>query len=124
MKKVLGDVTSLNVTMLRAGVQAGGLDVMNVVPAKAEAGFDIRISPHMDPNEMKSKLDLWCEEVTQSTMGLPKGSYIFNITVRTGYSLLCFHSLPLVVLINLDDCTILQSGIFKNLLFSTITIDF
>jgi aminoacylase len=73
MKKVLGDVTSLNVTMLRAGVQAGGLDVMNVVPARAEAGFDIRISPHMDPNEMKSKLDLWCEEVTQNTTGLPKG---------------------------------------------------
>jgi aminoacylase len=72
-KKVLGDVTSLNITMLRAGVQAGGLDVMNVVPAHAEAGFDIRISPHMDPSEMKSTLDLWCEEVTASTPNLPKG---------------------------------------------------
>jgi aminoacylase len=72
-KKVLGDVTSLNITLLRAGVQAGGKDVLNVVPAYAEAGFDIRISPHMDPAEMRSTLDLWCEEVTASTTNLPKG---------------------------------------------------
>lgn len=72
-KKVLGDVTSLNVTLLRAGVQAGGKDVMNVVPARAEACFDIRVSPNMDPSEMKNTLDLWCEEVTASTAGLPKG---------------------------------------------------
>ena len=72
-KTVLGDVTSLNVTMLRAGVQSGGKDVVNVVPQQAEAGFDIRISPHIEPSTMKETLDLWCEEVTKSTVGLPKG---------------------------------------------------
>lgn len=72
-KKALGDVTSLNITMLKAGVQVNGENVMNVVPAHAEAGFDIRISPHMDPSEMKNTLDLWCEEVTASTTNLPAG---------------------------------------------------
>ena len=72
-KNVLGDVTSLNVTMLRAGVQSGGKDVVNVVPAVAEAAFDIRISPHVEPARMKETLDLWCEEVTKATPGLPAG---------------------------------------------------
>ena len=36
-------MTSLNVTMLRAGVVSGGNDVINVVPPSAEAGFDIRM---------------------------------------------------------------------------------
>ena len=72
-KTVLGDVTSLNVTMLRAGVQSGGKDVVNVVPARAEAAFDIRISPHIEPSTISNTLDLWCEEVTKSTVGLHKG---------------------------------------------------
>jgi len=41
--KGLGDVTSMNVTMLRAGVAANGADVINVVPPFAEAGLDIRM---------------------------------------------------------------------------------
>jgi aminoacylase len=63
-KKSLGDVTSLNMTVLRAGVSAGGVDVLNVIPSEAEAGFDIRISPLIEPYEMADKLSLWCEEVT------------------------------------------------------------
>jgi len=44
-KKKLGDVTTLNLTMLRCGVTLdGGLKYMlNVVPALAEAGFDVRL---------------------------------------------------------------------------------
>jgi aminoacylase len=72
-KKSIGDVTSLNVTLLRAGMQAGGEDVMNVVPAKAEVGFDIRISPHIPPKQIADTIDTWCQEVTASTTGLPKG---------------------------------------------------
>jgi len=66
-KKGLGDVTSLNVTMLRAGVVAAGDDVINVVPPYAEAGFDIRIAPHVDPQEVSDMLTLWCEEVSTTT---------------------------------------------------------
>jgi aminoacylase len=66
----LGDVTTLNVTMLRAGVQAGGKDVLNVVPPTAEAGFDIRISPHTDPKEIAETITTWCKEVECQTTGL------------------------------------------------------
>jgi aminoacylase len=62
----LGDVTSLNVTLLRAGVSAGGKDVLNVVPASAEAGFDIRISPSQPCDEVEAILNKWCEEVNAS----------------------------------------------------------
>jgi aminoacylase len=72
----LGDVTSLNVTMLRAGVQAGGKDVINVVPSVAEAGFDVRISPHMNPDDFAATLDTWCQEVQSTTTGLPAGGGI------------------------------------------------
>lgn len=65
-KKVLGDVTSLNLTVLRSGV-AGEVSALNVIPSTAEAIFDIRISPHTDPSQMSNKLDLWCRECTAST---------------------------------------------------------
>ena len=69
----IGDVTSLNVTMLRAGVQAGGKDIINVVPPMAEAGFDVRISPHTPTAEIENQITEWCQEVTRSTTGLGKG---------------------------------------------------
>jgi aminoacylase len=62
-KKTLGDVTSLNITTMQAGVDAGnGSLAKNVIPPVAKATFDIRISPHMNPDEMKDKLDGWCQE--------------------------------------------------------------
>eukprot|EP00050_Salpingoeca_kvevrii_P011550 m.16220 g.16220 ORF g.16220 m.16220 type:complete len:456 (+) comp3484_c0_seq1:29-1396(+) len=51
----LGDVTSVNMTIVQGGVQ------MNVVPAKMEAGFDIRIPPTVDLQEFKKTLDSWCQ---------------------------------------------------------------
>lgn len=71
--KTLGDVTSLNVTMLRAGVQANGKDVINVIPSTAEAALDIRVSPHVQPSEIKETLDLWCQEINTATPGLTDG---------------------------------------------------
>ncbi|KAJ2801199.1 adenylate cyclase [Coemansia guatemalensis] len=41
-RRTLGDVTTTNLTMLRAGVQH------NVVPDSAEVCFDIRMAPHID----------------------------------------------------------------------------
>ncbi len=58
----LGDVTSLNVTLLRAGLTVGSRDVLNVIPATAEAGFDIRISPHDDPAIITTMLDTWVQQ--------------------------------------------------------------
>jgi aminoacylase len=70
--RTLGDVTTLNLTVLRAGIQAGGHDVLNVVPASAEAAFDIRISPHTPMEEIKTMIDSWCDEANK-THGLPDG---------------------------------------------------
>jgi aminoacylase len=62
-KKTIGDVTSLNITVMKAGVDAGnGVMCKNMVPPTASAIFDIRISPNMEPVEMKANLDSWCQE--------------------------------------------------------------
>ena len=62
--KKLGDVTSLNLTVLKAGVSSDGGNsfAMNVIPTEAKAGFDIRITPHTKPAEIKEMIDKWCEE--------------------------------------------------------------
>jgi len=61
--KKLGDVTTLNLTMLQAGVTSDGgkTYALNVIPIEAKAGFDIRISPKMPHEEMKKTLDEWTE---------------------------------------------------------------
>jgi len=62
-RMALGDVTSLNITTIEAGVKAGNGDfVYNCVPPSAKLSMDIRISPHMDPNDMGELLDGWCRE--------------------------------------------------------------
>lgn len=63
-RSTLGDVTSLNITNIRSGIVAGGLDVLNVIPPVAELKLDIRISPHVDPSTVATMLDVWCEECT------------------------------------------------------------
>jgi aminoacylase len=62
----LGDVTSLNITTLQAGVRVADTYAYNVVPPQATASFDIRIPPHMPPQEMRTILDGWCQECSSS----------------------------------------------------------
>lgn len=64
--KTLGDVTSLNITTLQAGLAVGNTFAYNVVPSSAKLTLDIRISPHMPPTEMKGALDLWCRECSKA----------------------------------------------------------
>ncbi|PIO65717.1 hypothetical protein TELCIR_12595, partial [Teladorsagia circumcincta] len=52
----LGDVTTLNLTILNGGVQA------NVLPEKFEAYFDIRITPTTDFDEFERMLGKWCKD--------------------------------------------------------------
>ena len=49
----LGDVTSLNLTLVEGGVQ------FNVVPSEMSAGFDMRVSPWDNPEELSSLLEGW-----------------------------------------------------------------
>jgi len=58
----LGDVVSINCTMLKAGVLSGTCDyALNVIPTEAEAGFDIRIPPHIDIHEFEKLVHSWID---------------------------------------------------------------
>ena len=62
--KKLGDVVTVNLTMLEGGVSVDGGKTfsLNVVPTSARAGFDIRVPPSVSAAEMKGVLDAWCRE--------------------------------------------------------------
>mmetsp|Transcript_27888 Transcript_27888/g.61527 ORF Transcript_27888/g.61527 Transcript_27888/m.61527 type:complete len:331 (-) Transcript_27888:901-1893(-) len=65
-KTTLGDVTSLNITTLEAGMRVGGSYAYNVIPSIATCSLDIRISPKMRPIEMKNMLETWCQECSKA----------------------------------------------------------
>lgn len=73
----LGDVTSLNVTTLQAGVKSGNTFAFNCVPPTAECSLDIRITPHTDPKEIGNMLNQWCQECSKTDAPL-EWSYIGN----------------------------------------------
>ena len=54
----LGDVTTVNMTMISGGVQ------MNVVPNEFTLGFDFRITPTTNLVEFDEMLRKWSEEVS------------------------------------------------------------
>ncbi|EGC38242.1 hypothetical protein DICPUDRAFT_53427 [Dictyostelium purpureum] len=62
--KKLGDVTSLNLTVLKAGIPQDHSNnySYNVVPTQAEAGFDIRIPPTVNLEEFLQQLKDWTAE--------------------------------------------------------------
>ena len=74
VKKTLGDVTTLNLTQMNAGVYAGGKAVLNVIPTEAQASFDIRISPLVHPSEIANQIDNWCREAQATATNLPPHS--------------------------------------------------
>ena len=75
--KTLGDVTSLNITTLEAGVRVGNTYAYNCVPPVARCSLDIRISPHVEPAEIGAMLDDWCRECsTDSTESSLSWSFI------------------------------------------------
>lgn len=56
LKLPFGNVTSINLTMLKGGVQN------NVIPAEMSAIFDMRISPNTDIDAFEQQLNRWCDE--------------------------------------------------------------
>eukprot|EP01133_Synstelium_polycarpum_P010876 gene10876-12672_t len=62
--KKLGDVTTLNLTVLKAGVGEGPFPnySYNVIPTVAEAGFDIRIPPTVNLEEFMKQIEEWTAE--------------------------------------------------------------
>ncbi|XP_071960681.1 aminoacylase-1-like [Antedon mediterranea] len=54
--KTLGDVTTVNLTVLEGG------EACNVVPQQFKATFDIRIPPSVDLEEFEKKMNKWVED--------------------------------------------------------------
>ncbi|CAK9818073.1 Acy1 [Anthophora quadrimaculata] len=52
----LGDVTTINLTQLKGGIQT------NVVPTSLTAIFDIRLDPSVDHKEFEAMIKKWCQE--------------------------------------------------------------
>lgn len=52
----LGDITSVNMTMLEGGTQ------LNVIPPELSAGFDVRIAPEANPRVLEETIIGWCRE--------------------------------------------------------------
>ncbi|MCJ8744176.1 hypothetical protein PDJAM_G00115420 [Pangasius djambal] len=52
----LGDVTTVNMTMVRGGV------AYNVIPAEMDVSFDIRIPPTVNLQEFEEQIKAWCKE--------------------------------------------------------------
>jgi len=63
-KLQLGDVTTINLTVLQAGVSVdGGKSYSyNVVPMHAKAGFDVRLPPHVPLDEFEAMVKEWTSE--------------------------------------------------------------
>uniref|UniRef100_A0A673MVX3 N-acyl-aliphatic-L-amino acid amidohydrolase n=1 Tax=Sinocyclocheilus rhinocerous TaxID=307959 RepID=A0A673MVX3_9TELE len=51
----LGDVTTVNMTMVKGGV------AYNVVPAEMDVSFDLRIPPTVNLQEFEEKIKAWCK---------------------------------------------------------------
>ncbi|KAK7275671.1 hypothetical protein RIF29_16792 [Crotalaria pallida] len=55
-KAANSEVVSVNPVYLKAGVTSDNGFAMNVQPSEAEAGFDLRLTPTTDPEEMKRRI--------------------------------------------------------------------
>ncbi|KAJ7999712.1 hypothetical protein DPEC_G00197250 [Dallia pectoralis] len=52
----LGDVTTVNLTMVKGGV------AYNVIPAEMDVSFDLRIPPTVNLQEFEEQIKQWCKE--------------------------------------------------------------
>eukprot|EP00899_Mesostigma_viride_P006083 jgi/Mesvir1/15476/Mv20016-RA.1 len=63
LAKKLGEVASVNLTMLKGGVTADGVNyAINVIPMEAEAGFDIRVPPSMPLKDFDDLIHSWAKD--------------------------------------------------------------
>lgn len=64
LKLRLGDVTSINISMIKGGcfTPDGSNYQINVIPSEATAGIDMRIAPDVNLPELKQRIEGWIEE--------------------------------------------------------------
>ncbi|GMS85980.1 hypothetical protein PENTCL1PPCAC_8155, partial [Pristionchus entomophagus] len=74
----VGDVTSLNITVIKGGVQT------NVVPEKIVANVDCRVTPSDDFEAMEARIREWCEAAGEGiTIEWDLKSMTKNVTPTT-----------------------------------------
>lgn len=79
-------MTSINLSFLKAGTPSPTGFVMNLQPSEVEAGFDIRIPPTADFDELERRIrEEWAPEARNMT-------FEFKQKVRT-FRRLCGHQL-------------------------------
>ena len=94
-KRGLGDVTSLNVTRLQAGIMSGGQPVLNVIPSQAEACFDIRISPHTPPSDIADEITRWCAHENDTLKNSTQSAKVTWEWVTAGRAAMCHATTPI-----------------------------
>eukprot|EP01060_Flectonema_neradi_P005789 TRINITY_DN13874_c2_g1_i1.p1 TRINITY_DN13874_c2_g1~~TRINITY_DN13874_c2_g1_i1.p1 ORF type:complete len:429 (+),score=89.28 TRINITY_DN13874_c2_g1_i1:80-1366(+) len=77
--KKLGDVTTMNLTIMKAGVSTDGgkTFAVNVIPTEAMMGFDCRIPVSTPFLEIKDMFTRWCRE-SEKENNAPEGSITFR----------------------------------------------
>eukprot|EP00948_MAST-09A_sp_MAST-9A-sp1_P001666 g1666.t1 len=82
----LGDVVTINLTMLQGGVSTGeGKEfALNVIPTKAEAGFDVRVPPNTKIEDVVTMLDRWCEAIVDGESALSSNYQFCGICANEG----------------------------------------
>lgn len=88
----LGDVTTVNLTMLKAGVTTDGGETyaINVIPTEAQAGFDIRIPLTMPHATLADTLTTWCREA-EAEVGATEGTLAWLTAPYGGEALQAHH---------------------------------
>lgn len=83
--KKLGDVTTINLTVLRAGVTTDGGETfaINVIPTDAMACLDVRVPVDTPHAEVEKMFDQWCHEAEAET-GAAAGSIRWSHTPYAG----------------------------------------
>ncbi|KAL2317784.1 hypothetical protein Fmac_031660 [Flemingia macrophylla] len=85
-KALNAEVVSVNPVYVKAGIASDDGFVMNVQPSEAEAGFDLRLTPTTDPEEMRRRIAAeWAPAVrNMSYEALTSPNYSFCDVILPG----------------------------------------
>lgn len=59
----------------------------NIIPAVYEADFDIRVTPNIDLEEFKKKLENWIHEAENGEPGTVTYEYFFQVNTKTFFKI-------------------------------------
>lgn len=81
--KTIGDTIGVNVVFVENGIESEQSPtgyIMNIIPSKARAGFDIRVPPHVSTAQMENEIESWM--LDENDLRCPGVSYYFTYKVE------------------------------------------